>query len=275
MARRLRELGFEPVLVGGRQGESDPGRALARFESGVRQGLAEVETVFHLAGSGTATVSLEQQEWANLETSRRVARAVEETVFTGTVVFSSSAAVYGNSGSDPVSEQAECRPCSLLGQTKLAAEGELARRLAGRCRLRVARVFNPFGPGHAKLVVYQLARKILAREGRLEVFGTRDFVYVDPLVEALLLLGGALPGAADCLTVNVCSGHPMTIEELARRLILLAGQQLEDWEFGVPETRLTADACVGDPSALAALGFRVRRPRDEDFLATLRWIAEL
>jgi hypothetical protein len=94
------------------------------------------------------------------------------------------------------------------------------------------------------------------------------------VIEALLWLARPLPISTEPWTVNVCSGQAMTIENLARRLLILAGRDPESWEFRRPETVVTADACVGDPSRLASLGLRLKPPADQDFLDLLQWIRE-
>jgi UDP-glucose 4-epimerase len=97
------------------------------------------------------------------------------------VIFTSSAAVYGDS-KVPHKEDGSCVPVSKYGKYKLKAEG-LAKGAF------VARLFNVYGPG-SKSFVNKLCKKFPAYE-EIVIYGnglsTRDYVYVTDIVDALLL----------------------------------------------------------------------------------------
>jgi UDP-glucose 4-epimerase len=141
----------------------------------------------------------------------------EHLVFT-----SSGGTVYGEGAGRedelPFSEDAPNRPDSIYGQSKLAAEGYLgfySRNRGLPCvTLRLANVFGPRqDPATEAGVVAIFSEK--ARDGRRpDVFGTgeqtRDYVYVDDVVAAIL----AADASENAGPFNVGTGVETTVLEL-------------------------------------------------------------
>jgi dTDP-L-rhamnose 4-epimerase len=126
--------------------------------------------------------------------------------------------------------QTEPRPTNIYAATKLAQEHLLAAWTAAHdTNLSVLRLQNVYGPGQSLTnsytgIVALFAR--LAREQRaLEVYEdgriVRDFVYIEDVVEALF---AAIAGpATQPRCVDVGSGIPTTIHELARQVAAICG----------------------------------------------------
>jgi len=233
-------------------------------------------TIFHLIGSGSpqGRGNGGYHSRKNFDIAKVVATALCSADFQGRVIFASSGAVYGNT-SVPASEtQAPC-PITTYASTKLQAEGLLRESIP---RLVVARLFQVFGVGQRKLVVYDLARRIQAEEGPLRLMSTgherRDFVYVDEAVAALRFLARASNAAiGNDATFNIASGVGMRIDALASRLLELAGQTdraIVPAE-GAKENALSSS--VGDPTKLASMGHRILGVSDEQLERTLIWTA--
>ncbi len=112
----------------------------------------------------------------------------------GRVVFSSSAAVYGDNTALPLSETEEPRPLSPYGLTKFTGEGylRLYSKLYGfkNTCLRFANVYGPRQGAGGEGGVISVFAKALVKEQPLTVFGdggqTRDYVYVGDVAEAVL-----------------------------------------------------------------------------------------
>jgi UDP-glucose 4-epimerase len=147
------------------------------------------------------------------------------------LVFASSAAVYGDTPDIPLGEDSATAPLSPYGADKLGCE--LHARAAARVyglKSTGLRLFNVFGPGQDpgspySGVISRFAR--LARDGaEITIFGdggqTRDFVFVDDVVDALMAAAGRTTG--DLFeALNVCTGQETSILELARRLAGIHG----------------------------------------------------
>ncbi len=107
------------------------------------------------------------------------------------IVFTSSAAVYGEPRYLPVDEKHELAPISPYGCSKLAVETYLAyyHRLYG-IDFVVLRLANVYGPRQSKGVVKEFIERLLKGESPV-IYGdgkqTRDFIYVDDVVNAIVL----------------------------------------------------------------------------------------
>lgn len=146
------------------------------------------------------------------------------------VVFASSAAVYGDVTRFPVEEDTACHPVSPYGVHKLASEHALHYYSAVHGVATTAlRFFNVYGPRQDPSSPYSGVISIFAdraRAGRdLTIFGdggqTRDFVYVGDVVRAVV--AAALSDGADRASINVGTGTEITVTELARTIVELAG----------------------------------------------------
>lgn len=100
----------------------------------------------------------------------------------------SSAAVYGNPQSLPVTEDQELNPLSPYGFHKLQAEGicEHFSKLYG-INSTIIRIFSAYGPGLRKQLFWDLNYKARNNPAEVKLFGTghetRDFIYIDDLCE--------------------------------------------------------------------------------------------
>ncbi|WP_415654090.1 NAD-dependent epimerase/dehydratase family protein [Saccharomonospora xinjiangensis] len=142
-------------------------------------------------------------------------------------VFASTADVYAPSDS-PHSEHNRVGPQGVYGWSKLLGERLLCEQTdrLGDCESVIARLFNVYGPGdpHPHLLPEILRQ---ARRGRVLHLGdlgaARDFVYVDDVAEALvILLRRAQPGV-----VNVGTGTAVSGRELVDLVASLTGRHLE------------------------------------------------
>ncbi|HSL03896.1 MAG TPA: NAD-dependent epimerase/dehydratase family protein [Nitrospiraceae bacterium] len=141
------------------------------------------------------------------------------------VVFSSSGgAIYGEQEIYPASESHVTRPLSPYGISKLCGEQYLSyyQRVNGLqiVSLRYANVYGPRqDPDGEAGVVAIFIQKLLNNEQAI-VNGngrqTRDFVYVEDIVEAnLAVMGQEIQG-----TYNVGTGEETSINDLLRILVL-------------------------------------------------------
>jgi UDP-glucose 4-epimerase len=233
--------------------------------------LRDVECVYHLAARVFVAESiLYPREYNDVNVSGTVS-VMEAMRDAGVkrVVFTSSGAVYGNQAHQPVHEGLVPDTDSPYAVSKLAAEHYV--RTIGRLwgiETVILRVFNAYGPGqfapvYRAPVIPALMRQALSGSSMV-IFGdgtqTRDFVYVDDVVDALV--AAATAKGVDRAIINVGSGQEMSINELAQRIELVTGcpvrilySQAEGG--GVP--RLVADLTF----AQEKLGFQPRVSLEE------------
>nr|ALK28517.1 Cbm28, UDP-glucose 4-epimerase [Streptomyces thermotolerans] len=157
------------------------------------------------------------------------------------LVFSSSAAVYGMPDVDLVTEETPCEPMSPYGETKLA--GEWLVRATGRATglstasLRYFNVAGAASPELADTGVYNLVPMVFEKltEGAPpSVFGddyptpdgtcVRDYIHVVDLAEAHVAAARALrssPGRS--LTLNIGRGEGVSVREMIDRINAVTG----------------------------------------------------
>lgn len=129
----------------------------------------------------------------------------------------SSAAVYGNLKTLPVSEQSSTTPLSPYGFHKLQSEYLLTEyhNFFGLKTCSV-RVFSAYGIGVKKQLFWDLYQKHL-QNNKIEIFGTgnesRDFIYIDDLVNVIDLIIENSRFEGD--VINVASGIETTIKKAA------------------------------------------------------------
>lgn len=177
------------------------------------------------------------------------------------LVFSSTAAVYGEPDQVPIAEDAALRPTSPYGSTKLAIE-EAIRWYGGAYGLRsvVLRYFNAAGATRLRgedhrpetHLIPRILQAALKNEG-VSVFGTdyptrdqtavRDYVHVEDLADAHLRALDRLVGGGASLTCNLGSSTGATVREVLAVARRVTGAAL-------PETVLPRRP--GDPAVLVA-----------------------
>jgi nucleoside-diphosphate-sugar epimerase len=142
------------------------------------------------------------------------------------VLLASSANIYGNCSSSPISEEQPAAPVNHYATSKLAME-HMAGTYADRLPIVISRPFNYTGAGQAgqflipKLVDH-FARKAAHIElGNLHV--EREFNDVRMVCDAYLaLLAKGEAGEA----YNVCTGQPHTLEHVLALLARITGHRM-------------------------------------------------
>jgi len=188
--------------------------------------------------AGTASVGASVTDPVNdfrgsVQTCADMLEAVRRSDSRPLVVIPSSAAVYGNPASLPVSEDAALQPISPYGFHKAACE-LLAREYAECFGLNVlvCRFFSVFGPAQRRLLVWELYQQLAGPEKTAWLSGTgeetRDFLYIDDLADALLqLIESAQKTNEKYLLLNVAGGVETSVLKLAEMMRDLVAPEKE------------------------------------------------
>ncbi len=198
----------------------------------VQRAMAGADGCFHLAA--IASVERGTRDWPG---THRVNLGGTIAVFDAArahrrvpVVYASSAAVYGDPATLPITEDTETRPLSAYGADKLGCEQHA--RVAGVVHgvptfgLRFFNVFGPRqDPGSPYSGVISIFCDRLAAGEPVSVYGdglqTRDFIFVEDVVAGLMAAMGAASTEAPVL--NLCTGRATSILDLAGIIGRLCG----------------------------------------------------
>ena len=153
-------------------------RGDVKSEIDVSKAVKGCEYVFHLAALIDARDMGDDVFKVNFLGSKNVFAAAQR--HGAKVIFTSSAAVYGEG---TAGEESSLKPLNDYGKSKAKAEKLLKSGF-------IARLFNVYGPG-GKSVINRFVKGICAGNGDITIYGTglqtRDYVYVDDVVDALML----------------------------------------------------------------------------------------
>jgi UDP-glucose 4-epimerase len=241
--------------------------------------LAGCEVVFHEAAIASVARSLAAPRETN---EVNVSGTIEVMLAAARhhvrrVVFAGSSAVYGIPEDLPCRESQRPDPVSPYGVSKLAGE-QYVHTLGGVSGVEtvVLRYFNVFGPGQDPAseyaaVVPRFATAVL--EGRRPVVNgtgviSRDYIYVDDVVEANLLASRA--AAPSALTCNIASGSRQSLLVLLRTIGSVAGSQV-DPILGPPRPGDIQHSQADISVARQALGYEVTVPFAEGIARTVAW----
>lgn len=194
--------------------------------------LQEVDCVYHLAARVSVPESVLYPREYNASNVGGTVSLMEAMRDVGIrrVVLASSGAIYGDQEAQPLSEGQAPRPLSPYAVSKLSAEYYM-RTIGQLWGIETVslRIFNAYGPGqrlpasHPPAVPYFL--KQATQGGTLVVNGdglqTRDFVYVDDVVSAMV--AAATAPNINGLVINVGSGEETSLLDTARLALEITG----------------------------------------------------
>ena len=211
-----------------------------------------------------------------------------------TMVFSSSATVYGEPASVPIREDAPVSAQNPYGASKLMMEQVLAdvdTAEPGQWRIARLRYFNPVGAHESGLIgedprdvpnnlLPYVAQVAVGARERLSVYGgdyptpdgtgVRDYIHVGDLAEGHVAALRYLRSHTGVLTVNLGTGKPVSVLEMVRAFERASGRSVP---YQVVERRPGDVAqCWADP-ALAGrlLGWHARHGLERMCDDAWRW----
>ncbi|WP_375460324.1 UDP-glucose 4-epimerase GalE [uncultured Enterovirga sp.] len=251
-------------LVVGDMGDPDlVGRAMAD---------QKVEALAHFAARIVVPESVADPLGYYLNNTAKSRTLIETAIRSGVrqMIFSSTAAVYGETSSEPVGEDVAPAPVSPYGRSKLMTEWMLAdAAVAHDLRYVALRYFNVAGADPAGRsgqstpaathLIKVAAQAALGQRPRLEVFGTdypthdgsclRDYIHVSDLADAHLVALDHLRGGGASLTLNCGYGRGYSVLEVIEVVKRVSGV---DFPVTLSPRR------PGDPPAIVARAERIR-----------------
>jgi len=265
----LADRGYEVVVLDDlSMGHADAVDPRATFIEGsildadlLRNALAGCEAVIHFAGKSLVGESVEKPELyhhVNVDGSQNLLEAMAIHGI-DKIVFSSSAATYGQPIDNPITEESFASPTNPYGASKLAIDKMITATGISAISLRYFNVAGAYQSSNGWLAERHNPETHLiplvlraTEENPLKIFGTdwdtkdgtciRDYVHVIDLIEAHILALGALKPHVHEI-VNLGSGGGYSVREV----ISVATKVL-----GRPVPAVESPRRAGDPATLVA-----------------------
>jgi UDP-glucose 4-epimerase len=248
----------------------------ALLEHDIREPFeVKADVVFHLAAQADVQTSMQRPEYDAAVNVVGTVNALNAAPGAQVIFASSGGAGYGECP-EPASEESPFLPLSPYGIAKKCGEEYLAgwNRIhdSTHVSLRFANVYGPRQDAGLEGGVVAIFLERLARGDETVIYGdggqSRDFVYVEDVVDALLATVGRTGGP-----FNVGTGDDLTVAQLHAACAAVAGvdaqPRLEDARLG--DVRRS----VLDVSRIQReLGWRARVSLDDGLQRTWAWMQD-
>jgi UDP-glucose 4-epimerase len=245
--------------------------------------LQDIDCVYHLAARVSVPESIlfpRDYSQVNVVGTVNLMEAVRDAG-TPKIVLASSGAIYGDQAGPLMSESMPPHPLSPYAVSKLSAEWYVRTigALAGIDTLCL-RIFNAYGPGqripaaHPPIIPNFIRQA--KQDGTLVVHSdgnqTRDYVYVDDVVNALV--SAATAQGVNGQVINVGSGTETSVRDLAKMVIDVTGghpEEVYNPRVSGGVSRMCADISLAKeklnyvPLIDLEMGIRMTFERDKQF----------
>ncbi|MFN2304739.1 MAG: NAD-dependent epimerase/dehydratase family protein [Anaerolineales bacterium] len=199
--------------------------------------LQDIDCVYHLAARVSVPESIlfpRDYNEVNVGGTATLMEAVRDAS-TPRVILASSGAIYGDQEAALLSEDLQPHPLSPYAVSKLSSEWYV-RTIGALSKIETVclRIFNAYGPGQRippahPPIIPNFIRQTL-QNGTLIFHGdgsqTRDYVYVDDVVNALV--ASATAQNVNGEVINVGSGTETSVSDLARLVVEVTGGTPEE-----------------------------------------------
>ena len=210
-----------------------------------------------------------------------------------TIVFSSSATVYGDPGYSQYKEDTPVAPINVYGRTKLMVEDIIKdlKNSDASWRAALLRYFNPVGahasgkmgenpsgiPNNLMPFVAQVA---VGKREKLSVYGNdyntpdgtgkRDYIHVEDLAAGHLAALKVLENQAELLTLNLGTGKPNSVLEMIHAFENASGKKI-NYEIVARRSGDLAEYYADPTLAEKILGWQAQLGIDRMCEDTWRW----
>ncbi|MFW6381547.1 MAG: UDP-glucose 4-epimerase GalE [Bacillota bacterium] len=238
----------------------------------------EIEGVIHLAADSLVGESMENPGKYYRNNLANGLNLLESMVDNGVnyLVFSSTAAVYGEPRETPIPEDHPTQPTNPYGESKLFFEKILERyRQLHGLKYSSLRYFNAAGADPSGLIgeahdpethlIPIVLEKALDQRQELYIFGDdydtrdgsciRDYIHVNDLADAHILALEALSHGKESSIYNLGNGQGYSVKEVIEVAREVTGREIE---ARIGERR------PGDPAVLVASSDKIKRELDWD-----------
>ncbi|MFH1663410.1 MAG: NAD-dependent epimerase/dehydratase family protein [archaeon] len=240
--------------------------------------LAETKFVFHMAALSYVSESIKEPEKynkANIDGTLNVLMSAKNNSVEK-VLFPSSCIVYGETKTIPIPESEPSNPNTPYGLTKQVGEFycKFFTEVHGLDTICL-RIFNAYGPRMQNRVMSIFANLMIqGKEPKVSGNGrqTRDFVFVDDIVQAFILAMNAKKSLSG-KSFNVGTGKGTDLNELIEKINNDLGTHIEPVHGEIATGEI--DAIIADTRlAEKELDFKAKINLNEGLKPTIKWLKE-
>lgn len=257
-----------------------------------------IDAVIHFAGLKSVGDSVEQplRYYDNNVRGSKLLFEAMQKCGVKTLVFSSSATVYGNSSAPPWNEQVPTSPANPYGRSKLLVDRFMADVAAAdsSCSLTSLRYFNPVGAhpsglmgedplGTPNNLMPFLAQVAVGRRDTLQIFGNnyptsdgtgvRDYLHVMDLAKGHIAALIYAHGRAGHHVFNLGSGQGHSVMAMLKAFGKACGKELP-CQFAPPRSGDLAAYWADPQLARNTLAWQAEKTIDDMCQDTWRWQSE-
>ena len=210
-----------------------------------------------------------------------------------TLVFSSSATVYGDPGVVHYTEDLPLKPVNVYGRTKLMVEDILRdlKKADPAWRIALLRYFNPVGAHQSGLIGEDpngvpnnlmpfIAQVAVGKRDQLQIFGNdyptpdgtgrRDYIHVVDLAQGHLAALGKLEKSPETITVNLGTGQPYSVLDMVQAFEQASGKAVP-YTIAPRRAGDLAEYFANPTLAKCKLGWQAEHGIDRMCVDTWRW----
>lgn len=245
--------------------------------------LEGADVVYHQAAQAGVRASWGQSfsiyTHNNILATQRLLEAAKNPSVASTlkkIVYASSSSVYGNAETLPTVETMRPEPVSPYGVSKLAAE-HLMVLYSKEFGVPTAslRYFTVFGPRQRPDMAFHIFSRAALLGEQLRVFGdgeqSRDFTFIDDIVDANIKAAAAPFNRTGPLVFNVGGGSRVTVNQVLKIIEEIVGKKIEVSYL----SRIAGDAAhTGADTTLARthLGYAPKVSVRDGLKAEIDWV---
>jgi len=243
--------------------------------------LTDIDYIFHLAAMASVPLSIDAPIKCNEVNLNATVKLLDSAVKNNVqkIVFSSSAAVYGQNKNMPLKETEPLMPTSPYAASKASCEIYLKSFYESYgLNYTVLRYFNVFGPKQDKnsdyaAVIPNFISAFLSGKSP-KIYGdgnqTRDFIYVEDVANANILACKSKYNGV----VNIASGEKISINQLFEVIKNNLGSELEA-EY-LPKRPGDIQHSLASTKNMSKIGFKVDSSKFKNHLIeTIEWFKEI
>jgi UDP-glucose 4-epimerase len=235
------------------------------------------DTIVHCAGGSTVGISIQEpylDYYKTVNSTLELLEFIRLYSASSSLIYLSSAAIYGSKKDVPIKESDSTNPVSPYGYHKLASEN-ICKSYAQCFGLNVSivRLFSIYGEGLKKQLLWEACNKFMEAKEKVIFFGTgnetRDWLHVYDVANLVLQLANL--NNSKFQVYNGSFGARTTVKEILYMLRDLLGKNEIEIEFNQEHKEGDPQFYLGCTEKVLKTGWSQKLDIDEGLKKYVNW----